>query len=301
MRKSASDPIGTLSVGNAINAAVALYKSHFRDYFSLAVRAVGWLFLGIVAAAPVVIVGIITSNIGITTLAGVVWLGFFIFCTAKYLLNRGIMSRFAYQQLIDQPETVASVTLQLARSHWKFLGLSLWLGLFIFGVILLAYLALLIFIGLGALIASQIPSPIGSIIAAILITFGVVAAVWIFLRFYSSWFVAELPLAVEKYSGGLDAIGRSRQLSAPFTSRILMIIFVAFLIVLPLEIISNVPSLATLGQATSNPTVYAVSQVIGLLLSLVLEMFIMPFWQIIKAVVYFDLLGRREGHDLQMR
>jgi hypothetical protein len=299
MRKSASDPIGTLSVGNVINASVALYKSHFRDYFALAVRTVGWLFLGIVAAIPVAIVAALTGNAGITVLAGVVWLGFFVFCMAKYVMNRGIMSRFAYQQLIEQPETVADATLQLARSHWRFLALSLWLGLFTSCIFLLSYLALAACVGIGVLIGMQIPSPIGYILAAILILFGVVAAFWIFLRFYSSWFVAELPMAVEKCSGGLDAIGRSRQMSTPFISRILMVVFVAFLIVLPLEIISNIPSFATL--ATPDPAVAAISQGVTLLLSLLLELFIMPFWQIIKSVIYFDLRSRREGNDLQIR
>jgi uncharacterized membrane protein len=52
MRKSASDPIGTLSVGNVINAAVALYKANFRDFFTLALRSVGWMVLAIVGLIP---------------------------------------------------------------------------------------------------------------------------------------------------------------------------------------------------------------------------------------------------------
>jgi hypothetical protein len=36
----------------------------------------------------------------------------------------------------------------------------------------------------------------------------------------------------------------------------------------------------------------------GLLLNLLSELFIMPFWQIIKAIIYYDLRNRREGGDL---
>ena len=36
----------------------------------------------------------------------------------------------------------------------------------------------------------------------------------------------------------------------------------------------------------------------GFVLNLLSELFIMPFWQIIKSIVYYDLRNRREGGDL---
>jgi hypothetical protein len=300
MRKSASDPIGTLSVGNVINAAVSLYKSNFRDFFSLALRSVGWLLLGFVGLIPVILVAAAINNAGVSVLAGVVWLGLFMFCLAKSLNSRGVVARIAYQQLINQPESLFSASSQLANSHWKFLRLALWLGLFIFGVLILAYLALAALGGLGVFLATQLPNAIGYILAAVLIIAGIVAFFWIFLSFYSSWFVAELPIAAERCAAGLDAIGRSRQLSTPFSSRILIIILVAFLITLPLNIIASVPALAVIGQEQTSPT-YLIAQGLNLVLSILLELFIMPFWQVIKSVVYFDLRSRLEGADLQMK
>jgi hypothetical protein len=300
MRKSASDPIGTLSVGNVINAAVSLYKSNFRDFFSLALRSVGWLLLGFVGLIPVILVAAAINNAGVSVLAGVVWLGLFMFCLAKSLNSRGVVARIAYQQLINQPESLFSASSQLANSHWKFLRLALWLGLFIFGVLILAYLALAALGGLGVFLATQLPNAIGYILAAVLIIAGIVAFFWTFLSFYSSWFVAELPIAVERCAAGLDAIGRSRQLSTPFSSRILIIILVAFLITLPLNIIASVPALAVIGQEQTSPT-YLIAQGLNLVLSILLELFIMPFWQVIKSVVYFDLRSRLEGADLQMK
>ncbi len=299
MRKSASDPIGTLSVGNVVNAAVSLYKYNFRDFFSLALRSVGWILLALVGLIPVVLVGFAINNIGVTVLAAVAWLGLFLFCLAKSMTSRGVVSRMAYQQLTNQTETLASASSQLANSHWKFLSLVLWLWLFLTGVVILAYLALLALGGVGVAVAMNIQNPIGYILAAIFILAGIIAACWIVLRFYSSWFVAELPIAVERCAGGLDAIGRSRQLSAPFSSRILMIILVAFLIVLPLSIIASVPGFATIGQPPTS-AVYIISQAVNLVLSLLLELFLMPFWQVIKSVVYFDLRSRLEGADLKM-
>jgi hypothetical protein len=299
MRKSASDPIGTLSVGNVINAAVALYKSNFRDFFTLSLRSVGWMVLAIAGLIPVVLVAAAINNAGVTVLASVAWLGLFIFCLAKSMTSRGVVARISYQQLINQPESLFSASSQLANSHWKFLGLVLWLFLFMIGVYILASLASGTLVGLGALIATQLPNPIGYTLAAIFFMAGIVAFFWIFLRFYSSWFVAELPIAVERCSSGLDAIGRSRQLSAPFLSRILMVILVAFLIAIPLNIITTIPALAGIGQPPTSG-IYIISQLVNLVLSILLELFLMPFWQVIKSVVYFDLRSRLEGADLRM-
>ncbi len=299
MRKSASDPMGTLSVGNVINAAVALYKSNFRDFFALALRSMSWVLLALVGLVPVVGVAIAINNIGVTVLAGVAWLALLLFCSAKAMTNRGVVARMAYQQLINQKETLESASSQLANSHWKFLGLALWLGLFVIGVGILSYLILAIGVGIGVALAMSLNNILGYILAAIFSIAGFVAFLWIFLRFYSDWFVAELPIAVERCPNGLDAIGRSRQLSAPFSSRILMIILVAFLIVLPLSIVANIPGIAGIGQPPTSPA-YLISQAVNLALSLLLELFLMPFWQVIKSVVYFDLRSRLEGADLKM-
>jgi hypothetical protein len=299
MRKSASDPIGTLSVGNVINAAISLYKANFRDFFSLALRSVGWMALAIAGLIPVVLVGFAINNAGVTVLAVVAWLGLFIFCLAKSMTSRGVVARMAYQQLINQPESLSSASSQLANSHWKFLSLVLWLWLFLIGVFILSYMALGAGVGIGVAIAMNIQNAIGYILAGIFFIAGIVAFFWIFLRFYSSWFVAELPIAVERCAGGLDAIGRSRQLSAPFSSRVLMIILVAFLVVFPLTIIASIPGLAGIGQPPTS-SIYLISQTLNLALSLLLELFVMPFWQVIKSVVYFDLRSRLEGADLRM-
>jgi hypothetical protein len=301
MRKSASDPIGTLSVGNVVNAAISLYKSNFRDYFAVSLRSVGWLVLAIVGIIPIALLAGAFNNIGLTVLAVVVWLALLVFCLAKYATNRGIISRLAYQQLIHEPETVSSATMELANSHWKFLGLILWLGLFYFAALMVTYLVLILSIGLGIFLGTQMPNPIGYTLAAIIITAGVLGAIWLLMRFYSYFFIAELPIAVENAPGGLDSIGRSRQLSTPFISRILVIILIAFLITLPLNIVANVPSFAAIGQVNSNPTAYAALQIFSTVLSLLLELFLVPFWQAIKSVIYFDLRSRREGNDLQMR
>jgi hypothetical protein len=299
MRKSASDPIGTLSVANVINAAVSLYKSNFRDFFTLSLRSLGWILLGIICWSPVLAVAFAINNIGITIAAAVVCLAISMFFFAKSFTSRGVIARIAYQQLINQPESLSSATSQLANSHWKFMRLSLLLSLFMIGVLILAYLALALASGIGVFAAVSLRNELGYFIAVILVLVGIGAFSWILLRFYSFWLVAELPLAVERCAGGLDAIGRSKQLSAPFVSRILMVVLVAFLITIPLNVIAIIPGLTALTQPPAS-AMYFVLQGLNVAVSLLLELFIMPFWQAIKAVVYFDLRSRLEGADLRM-
>jgi hypothetical protein len=317
MRKSSSDPIGTLSVGNVVSAGVTLYKSNFRDYFWASLRAVGWLFLSLLGLVLFVAVAGFIGNAVITVLAVIAWIGFLCFCLGKAAVNRAIISRLAYQQLANRPETIAEATRQLAPQHWKFLRLSLWLVLFLVGVFILSYLALLALGGLGLFLLSQIPGVVGGILGGILFLAGIVAFLWLIIRFYSYWFVAELPLSVEDRIEPLNSIGRSRQLATPFIVRIQIIIFVAFLITLPLSLLANAPTFASYGlmmeqiqQMGSNPEAmaslgqgsnYMMLQIASLILGSLLELFLVPFWQAIKSVVYFDLRSRREGADLQMR
>jgi hypothetical protein len=34
------------------------------------------------------------------------------------------------------------------------------------------------------------------------------------------------------------------------------------------------------------------------LISTIGDLFVMPFWQVIKAIIYYDLRNRQEGNDL---
>ncbi len=313
MRKSSSDPIGTLSVGNVVSTAVTLYKSNFRDYFSLSLQSVGWVFLGLLGFA-LIGVAIAINNAVLTLLVSIACLVLFCFCLGKSMVSRAVISRLAYQQLANQPETKMEASRRLATQAWKFLRLALWLFLFLVGVFILAYLALLAIGGLGIFLATQITGWIGGLIAGIFILGAICVFVWLILSFYSQWFVAELPLALDDRLEALDSIGRSRQLSKPFVIRIQLIILVAFLITIPLTALANAPTVASyaltisqLGQAGSNVEALASSsmnlflQIAGLVLGFLVELLVAPFWQAIKSVVFFDIWSRREGTDLQMR
>ncbi|WP_287239347.1 MULTISPECIES: hypothetical protein [unclassified Okeania] len=51
----------------------------------------------------------------------------------------------------------------------------------------------------------------------------------------------------------------------------------------------------------TNPNIQFLSFLLGYAIGLLGNVFLLPFWQAIKAVVYYDLRTRREGIDLQLR
>jgi hypothetical protein len=73
-----------------------------------------------------------------------------------------------------------------------------------------------------------------------------------------------------------------------------MIYFVAFLITIPLSLVVNLV-VAFLPQ--DNPITFLIS----LALSILMGALLIPFWQAIKAVIYYDLRTQKEGIDLEIR
>lgn len=320
MRQGSGDPIGTLSVGNVVTAGVTLLKSNFGDFFLLMLRSIGWIAVGVLAILPAMIMVALLSQVNQALgvlVALLVWLGAFLFCLGKYMANRAMIARLAYQQLINQPETVRDVSQILGNSHWRFLGLALWLGLFGIIALVVAYLVLLVGVLMGAFLAGQIGGVVGGFLAVLLGLAGLVGFVYIVFRFFATVFLAELPVAVEGNTSGLDGISRSSQLTAPYVGRVMLILFVAFLITLPLTMLANSPTAVIYADLFSefqkgmtdpmaissmaNNSKYALLNILSLVLSLLLELFLVPFYQSIKAVLYFDLRSRREGNDLRMR
>jgi hypothetical protein len=314
-----SDPIGTLSAGNVVSTAVTLYKSNFRDYFFSSLQSVGWMLASFVGLLlPIGLgVGAVSNSVLVapTVLASVAWLIFCGFCLGKSAVSRAVISRLAYQQLVNRPETKTQALAHLAPKHWQFMRLMLWLGLFLTGIYLGCYIIFLILLGIGLFLAMQMNNIVGGLLFATFLFAGIGLFIWSMVRFYSYWFVAELPLAVEERIAPLDSMGRSRKLSAPFVWRIQLIIFLAFLVTLPLNTLVNIPvtifsggPVSQLEQAAKNPdllpaalTSYGILLAASTLLGMLLELFLIPFWQAIKSVVFFDLQSRREGVDLQMR
>ncbi len=313
MAKSTSDPVGTLSIGNVITTSTTLYKSNFKRYFQVSLRATGW-GLAIVAAAlglallGGVLYGITQSWIPFIPLS-LGWIAVSIYFMARSVTDRAVICRLAYQESIDRPETVEIATGQLLPNMWAFLRLSWLLTLYMSLILAVSYIVVvLVLVGVVTLATYVFKVSAGSPLYLLLglVTIGVFV-VWmlVLVRYYSCWFIAELPLAIEPRKSSTISLRRSRELSKTFANRISLILTIAFGITLPITLLGNVPSF--IGQVMTSPTISAdrstqavggVLILVGVLLSFVSELFVMPFWQVIKAVIYQDLRNRQEGNDL---
>lgn len=316
MAKNSFDPIGTLSVGNVVTTGTILYKSNFKRYFQISLRASGWWLAIIVATFGLImsssIVFFVTSAwLGIVPFA-LGWIVLTAYCLAKYATDRAIICRLAYQELIDEPETIDAASRQLLPNTWGFLRISLLVGLYLLIVGIIGYVAIAAIVGLGVYLFRDNMTLFGDnfwfFLAIGLLMFALVS-IWIIiiLRYYARWFVAELPLAIESTRSANFSIRRSRRLCGVASRRIVTIISLSFIITLPINIITSVPSF--IGQMMSSPVTspdpatQAIGGglvLVGVLLSLIIELFLMPLWQAVKAVVYYDLRNRFEGSDLAL-
>ncbi len=314
MAKSIADPVGTLNVGNVVSAGVTLYKSNFKRYFQVSLRSTGWaLAIGLSGFALGVVAAILYGTTKSWLLAiplGLGWIVFSLYCLAKSATNRAIICRLAYQESIDRPETIDVAAQQLQPHTWRFLRLALLLGLYMFAVYIVSYIVLIIAIGLVFALSEFALKPIiGSSVAYFLLgvlTIGLFC-LWILvlIRYYAGWFIAELPMAIEPTKSASLSLRRSRQLSNNTTGRLALVIALAFGITLPISIIGNIPYF--IGQFMSNPTISpdrsaqavgGMLTLVGLVIGALSELVVMPFWQAIKAVIYYDLRNRNEGNDL---
>lgn len=202
---------------------------------------------------------------------------------AKLYQIQGIISRHAVSEFAEQPETIESIRNQLDRKMWDF-----WIAQILIGLIAFA-------VNFGLSIASTIIVGIIPSLEAIinLVTLG------IYLWVYAHFFMTELPLAVEGNMKPKTAINRSWELSKGFVPNIMGIIAVASLITIPLGLIVLIPILITIPTVLINPSPEALLTALGMLVPLLFIAFacigllVMPFWQIIKALIYYDLRNLR--------
>lgn len=314
MPKSTADPVGTLTVGNVISASVTLYKSNFKRYFQVSLRATAWAVAMVLAVFVLTFIGGIlygvTNSVLVAVPLGLIGIGVALYCLARYATDRAVIARLAYQELIDRPETISTATQALIPRSWGFLRLAWLLGLYIFLVAFIGYILLAIGIGacigiIGALKLTSNPVAVG---------LGVIVSIGLFflfiftiVRYYSYWFIAELPLAIEASNSASFSMRRSKELSRNMVRRLQAIIAIALLITLPISAIGNAPSLIgqfmatpTLSPDTATQSMGNMLMVGGFFVGVASELIVVPFWQAIKAVIYYDLRNRREGSDLMI-
>jgi hypothetical protein len=263
-----------LSVGNVVTAGIRIYRSHLKAYFLLALKAYVWLLVPVYG-----------------------W--------AKFAALSALLSRLAFGEVINQPESIDSGTRHVNSKMWQFLVAGLLLFLISLGIIIgfgvVVGIITVIFAALTA--ARNIVTTVAGILIFLVAFFAaLIGMMWLFTRFY----IFDLPLAVEDNIDATSTISRSWELTKGYVWRILGISFVAWLIALPLsiavQIVSNIIQAIYAVLLRENSPIFAVVYFIVLVaLSFTSGAAILPFWQAVKAVVYYDLRTRKEGLGLKLR
>lgn len=317
-------PSRPLDVGDVISAGFRLYGAHLKQYLGISLRATLWTLLPLIGIIPIlpIALGVMPTSepspllsLGflLALVLFVVLLIFLLFYgLAKSLTNAALITRLAFGELLGQPESVAMAQRQVQPKMWRFLNAALLLGLIFMGVVIaiLIISGLFLAIPLGILISMAGGTIEGNAMFVItLVLLGLIMLlifsifwVWLLARF---WF-PEAPLAVEDSLTALATIGRCWNLTKDYAWRIVLILSVAFCVTIPITLIVQVLTsilqrLMLVFVAESSPEFAVITVLLGNVLGILSGIFILPFWQAIKAVVYYDLRARKEGLDLQLR
>jgi uncharacterized membrane protein len=306
------DAIQPLTVGNVVSAGIRLYRSHLGQYLGIAIRATLWIllpFLGFSLAFYLAREQAVA--IALLILAAIVA---YFFCTAKFLTNSAVISRLAFSELVNQPESVKQARAPVDRRLWRFLGAACLLSLISFGVWLASSMVnqtilVAVTYALGGTPGG--PSP-DNLVAGVVIglTLFILQIIFLTVQFWvtARFFIYDTPLAVENDVGAAGTISRSWELTKGNAWRIFLITLVTFLVTVPFYILILLVLISFaiplfrgyVSPLDLLPVLFPL--ILGsIILFLLVSMLVMPLWQAIKAVVYYDLRTRREGFGLQIR
>jgi hypothetical protein len=323
-------PIRPLNVGNVVSAGLVLYRSNLKQYFGIALRANLWalpallafiaLYFSLVSQSLRSISSSTVTNRALSEagfgpllelverfsaaapIFNPILLVVFLCFTAKYLANSALISRLAYQELANQPESIGDASPKVLPRLWAYLRIGIEVGLRLLGLYILLAIAgaivvpfLILLLGGGRSTPNQ--SPLIFLLIFVLIVALVYAMVW----FYSRWIISEVPLAVESGLGSMQSVKRSWDLTAAAVGRVQAIVFVAFLVTIPIQAITGYLPNFLYRFVQPNTFAFWIVYLINIGISLIGGVLVLPFWQSIKAVMYYDLRSRREGIDLQLR
>jgi hypothetical protein len=266
--------MGSISVGNVVSAAVRIYRDHFKLYFGLAFSAYAWVLVPVYG-----------------------W--------AKFSAISALISRLAYSEVIERPETVNEARRHVMPRMWSFLGAGLLVALIASGVLVGAIFVFGILAGILGTILGQNATAIVIFILLGIIVF--IALIIGYIRLVFRLFIIEMPLAIETNVTATSTISRSLELTKGFASRLQGIVVVASLVTIPVSIVVQIvitilQTVLTALFPTDSPIFWLLFYFfITLPLSFASGALLIPFWQAIKAVIYYDLRSRKEGLDLEIR
>lgn len=261
--------MGPLSIGNVVTGGIRLYRDHFQEYYRIALIGYPWVIVPVYG-----------------------W--------AKYAEMHGLIARLAFREAIERPETGQQARRQVEPRMWSFLGAGFLIFLILIGAMFAGGFALGLLLGLIGAILGQ-----NSGLVILLSLLGGLALVVLYVGLYTKLSIVELPIAIDNL-GATDSINRSWKLTKGMTGRLIGVYLLTFIISIPIVIVIQLGIwLFGLILSTILPTDIAIFSILNLVLSLGVAFaggaLLIPFWQSIKALLYYDLCSRQEGMGLNLK
>jgi Membrane domain of glycerophosphoryl diester phosphodiesterase len=314
-----------LSVGNVISAGLRLYSNHFGQYLGVAFFATLWILLPIAVAIGIALFfAAVQSNYGLLALLIPAWIVLLLYCSARYMAGTAAIARLAFGELSNQPETTQQAKRFTQSRHWWYLLTGVLVGLIFIGITLAFYFAIVLFgvalfMVIGGAAAFQSANPevfltqaLSSPSLWVPLVLGLLVLTILFLTLVF-WLgarlsIAQVPLSIESDIKGTQTIGRSWSLTKRSAWRILIVLFLLFLVLLPLQLVVQI--IVTVLQAAMTAAIpsdgsFSAASLIGILLtylvSFTASILLVPLRQSVLAAIYYDLRSRREGLGLELR
>jgi len=268
-----TQPTGPLNVGDVVSAGLRIYRDRFKSYYSLAFIAYLWIFVPIYG-----------------------W--------AKLSAILGLLSRLAYGEVSENPEGVREARGEVMPRMWSFLGA----GILTYLIFLGAYIVVVIVFAMLTFIIASVFQERGG--ATIMIVPAIISFVGVIIGFI--WLVARLSLvqvtlAIEDNISASKAISRSWEITKASVGRIQLILFIAFLLTIPISLVVQIATkiiqvVFTTALPMEGNGIFSLLYVVVIVaISIANGALMVPFWQSITAVIYYDLRSRREGLGLKLK
>ena len=216
----------------------------------------------------------------------------------------------AYSEVIEKLESIQDANRFVKGRMWSFLGAAILVLLrfilaYIVGVIALALLGglsiVVIITALSAVLGDS-GTIIGTIISILIYIALFVLFFGYLIRLFASFSASELFLSKEENVNASEALKQSRELTKGHLTNLVLIYFIASLVSFPLlGIIFTIQILPVYIQDSYPILSSEIFRIFQFVFNIITTALILPFWQSIKAVIYYDLKVRREGMGLDLR
>jgi hypothetical protein len=273
---SPSRQMRPLNVGDVVSAGISLLRANFKTYLGLSCKAALWYLIPVYG-----------------------W--------ARGLMIFGQIGRLGFQEVVRQPETVPASLRKVEPRMWSFLGVAILVAIIQIainsGISAVSSVLMVPLLAIG--VAGAAAGALSGLLTVLLQLAAIAAQTWFQARFW----LYDLIIAMETETDATSSITRSWELTSGSTIRVLFVLLVAYLVMSPIFLLTMVPFIFTIPFFASfspetgfNPAL-GVALLVAFLAFMVLMFFAviltMPFFQSIKAVLYYDLRSRREGLDIR--